>query len=678
MRKDLLKMYNLDLKKGKYPIIIKPNLGQPILINLRDFLDDNGNFIKKIIFDALIIAIPGQNVNEILQFFHLNLFIQPILNDKGDFSKRRGERYPLQIQEIKKVKKLDFREHGVLKEEHCVIWDIFNTLLQIEGLFGERKDLYKIKFQVKDVKTIHKLLKNTNRSSLIFDIVHDIPNIIEDKINYHAIAFFDKDWADFKFIHATDFHVARRNDFISKFLKDKSKDRIKRYRTRKKQLSSEAHFILTRDFEFRKEFQEERLDDLRYAKYNFNHNMRKLINYINEKVKDKELDFVLMTGDLIDYINIARGNYQYKNNFLVFIEILLGMNRGLDKYPFFTEEEYINREEILAPIFTLVGNHDYRKGHYSLRLAKAYKIFGMNLKDIKGYYDIKFFNYFTVIRSKDKFLRDYFKYLNPNLNYKLKIGDEYNFIFLDTGHDSIADMHDLLSGGPSTKGIKDYQVDLLRAYIRLSHDEKAIVVMHTPPISPRLGALKQRKFKKIFKLKRKIKWRDFYENNLEKYVGDSRVDRVLNLKYQTIMYNWANLLRIFTGSDEIIRRKVDLVLCGHTHTLKEFRLKEAKNPEKIKFGYFFFPIYVKVPCEVYTNKYRDFFKKFKDQKELKIWFDVYKPFVFQTQAVGPISLKYKFKAPGFRYYTIKNNQITAADVFSLHITDYPKNSEPKE
>ena len=106
--------------------------------------------------------------------------------------------------------------------------------------------------------------------------------------------------------------------------------------------------------------------------------------------------------------------------------------------------------------------------------------------------------------------------------------------------------------------------------------------------------------------------------------------------------------------------------------LKEFRLKEAKNPEKIKFGYFFFPIYVKVPCEVYTNKYRDFFKKFKDQKELKIWFDVYKPFVFQTQAVGPISLKYKFKAPGFRYYTIKNNQITAADVFSLHIIDTPK------
>ncbi len=671
-------MYNLDLKTGKYPIIIKPNLGQPILINLRDYIDDNGNFIKKIVFDALIIAIPGQNVNEILQFFHLNLFIQPILNDKGDFSKRRGEKYSLQIQEIEKVEKLDFREDSVLNEEHCVIWDIFNTMLQIEGLFGERKDLYNIKFQVKNAKVIHKLLKSSKKSSLIFDIVHDIPNIIEEKINYHAIAFFDKDWDDFKFIHATDFHVARRNDFISKFLKDKAKDKIKKYRTLKKQLSSKAHFILTRDFEFRKEFQEDHLNDLRYGKYNFNQNLRKLINYINERVKDDELDFVLMTGDLIDYITIARGNYQYKNNFFVFIEILLGINRRLDKYPYLTEEEYINKEEILAPIFTLVGNHDYRKGHYSLRFAKVRKIFGMKKKDIKGYYDIKFFNYFTVIRSRDKYLRDYFRYLNPNLNYKLKIGDEYNFIFLDTGQDSTANMHDLLSGGPSTKGIKDYQVDLLRAYIRLSHNEKIIVVMHTPPISPRLGRSTQRKFKKIFRLNRKIMWRDFYENNLEKYVGDSRLDRVLNLKYQTIMYNWANLLRIFTGSDEIIRRKVDLVLCGHTHTLKEFRLKETKNPEKFNFGYLFFPIHVTVPVEVYTNKYRDFFKKFKDQNELKIWFDVYKPFVFQTQAVGPISLKDKFKAPGFRYFTIKNNQITGADVFSLHLISHPKKSEFKE
>ena len=78
----------------------------------------------------------------------MNIYIQPVLKEKGEFAKRRGEKYPIQIQEINKIKNLDFREHGVLKEEHCIVWDIFNTMLQIDNLFGERKELYEIKFQV--------------------------------------------------------------------------------------------------------------------------------------------------------------------------------------------------------------------------------------------------------------------------------------------------------------------------------------------------------------------------------------------------------------------------------------------------------------------------------------------------------------------------------------------------
>jgi hypothetical protein len=229
-------------------------------------------------------------------------------------------------------------------------------------------------------------------------------------------------------------------------------------------------------------------------------------------------------------------------------------------------------------------------------------------------------------------------------------------------------MHDLLKGGPSTKGIKEYQVDLLRAYIRLAHNEKIIVVMHTPPISPNLSRYKRRKYKKKLNIRnRRLEWSDFYESNLRKYNDTGRIDMVLNLKYQTIMYNWATLLRIFTGSDDIIRRKVDFVMCGHTHTIKEYRLKEAKETDRINFGFWFFPIYIEIPCEIYTSRYRDKFKDIKDPFELKAWFDVNKPFVFQTQALGPLSAKLKFKPPGFRYYIIKNNQMVRAKVFSLHL-----------
>ena len=78
-------MYKLNLKKGNYPIIISPNLGLPLLINLRDFKNANGEFVKKVVFEALIIAISRQNVEDILTNFHLNIFIQPILKDIGEF-----------------------------------------------------------------------------------------------------------------------------------------------------------------------------------------------------------------------------------------------------------------------------------------------------------------------------------------------------------------------------------------------------------------------------------------------------------------------------------------------------------------------------------------------------------------------------------------------------------------
>ncbi len=666
-------MFKLNLSQGDFPIIIKPNLGQPTLINIRDFTNDLESIIKKVVFEAYIVAVPTQSTEDILQFFHLNLYVQPVLNDRGDFLKRRGKLYPLQIVEINKINKVDFREKGVLNEEDCIIWDIFYYFSQIDNLFGERRDFYKVKIQIKEFKQIFKILKEKDRSFLLFDIVHDIPNRIKNKVNYHAIALFYKDWSDFKFIHATDFHIARRNDFLAKFLKEKVKNKRNQHVFNPKKRSKQEYFILTRDFEYRKGFQEHKLEKLRFANYNFNYNLRLLIQFINEQVSKNQLDFVLMSGDLVDYIQIARETDQYKENFHVFFNILLGENQRSDKQTDISDEEYLNSQEILAPIFTLVGNHDYRKGHYNIRVGSIHKIFGFTKKDLRGYHDLKPFNHILALRSKDKYLKDYFRYFNPNLNYILKIGKEFNFIFLETGQDSIADMHDLLKGAPSTKGLKDYQIDLFRAYIKLSHDKKIIIVMHTPPISPNFGVLTRWRIKREFKLKRKLQWSDLYERSLEKYLGNARLDRVVNLKYQTIMYNWANFLKICTGSDKEIRRKVDLILCGHTHTIKEFRLKEARETETISMGFYFTKIPIVVPCEVYTSRYRDVFKTFKNPTDLKIWFDVHKPFIFQTQAIGPISLKSRFKPPGFRYITIKNNQIKRLPLYSLHLIE--KNTE---
>jgi len=659
----------LDLSKGTFPIIIKPNLGQPTLINLNKYFDSHGE--KKITFSTLVIAMESHSVERILEQFHSNLYIQPIIKDHGNFSERRGEKYPLRAIEIKKIDNIDLEDQPLLTEENCIAMDIFKTTLNVKGIYGKRSALFEITYEIPYpiINNIIQILNKSGRKVILFDIVHDIPNMSESKINYHSLAIFNKDWESFKFIHATDLHIARRNDFIINFVRDKKRSEISRCRNNNKKIEKVDKFVLDRDFEFKEEFQDDRYEDLRYAKFNFNYQLRKLINFVNQKVSIDECDFVILSGDLVDFVKIAKGNKSYKNNFEVFVDILLGLNKGLTHPPFLgNDEEFINKNEILVPIFTLAGNHDYHGGHYGLRFLGFHKKFGLTRSDINGYDDIKLSDYFLAFNSKDKTLKDYLRYINPNLNYKLKIGKHYNFIFLDTGHDSIADLHDLLKGGPSTKGFKDYQMHLLRSYIQLSHDEKIIIIMHAPPISPNISSNKKKKYKKKFKIKnRAIEWSDFYEENLKKFNETGRADRILNFKYQTIVYNWSTFMKIITGSDEIIRRKIDMVLCGHTHTLKEYRLKETKETEIINHGFWLLPFYITVPCEIYTSRYRDIFKTIKNPKDLQIWFDVNKPFIFQTQALGPLSSQYKFKSPGFRYLSISDNQICRVDVYSLFL-----------
>ena len=98
-----ISMYNLDFNQNEFPIIIKPNLGLPILLNLRDFKNEKGNFIKEIRFESIVLTKSDQTIKDIGEFFHLNIHIQPILKDEGNFLDRRGKKIPLKLYEIKKL-----------------------------------------------------------------------------------------------------------------------------------------------------------------------------------------------------------------------------------------------------------------------------------------------------------------------------------------------------------------------------------------------------------------------------------------------------------------------------------------------------------------------------------------------------------------------------------------------
>jgi hypothetical protein len=141
MKSDIL----LDLTKGSFPIIIKPNLGQPVFLNLKRKTETSGSTHR---FKSYVIAMQSHSVETILESFISNIFIQPILKEEGDFEKRRGEKYPIKPIEINKVEKLDFERHGMLREENCIAHDFHRVPLDINEIFGKRKALYEIIFEI--------------------------------------------------------------------------------------------------------------------------------------------------------------------------------------------------------------------------------------------------------------------------------------------------------------------------------------------------------------------------------------------------------------------------------------------------------------------------------------------------------------------------------------------------
>ncbi|GAG86823.1 unnamed protein product, partial [marine sediment metagenome] len=118
---------------------------------------------------------------------------------------------------------------------------------------------------------------------------------------------------------------------------------------------------------------------LRKRLINPNNQFRKFIKIINRKVFRNEIDFIVLTGDLVDYTVLSQlskkvrklNEFKYEeSNWKIFKDILLN-SKNQKHY-----KGVIRGEELLCPIFTTVGNHDYRPYHYDLTWAEMYKKIG--------------------------------------------------------------------------------------------------------------------------------------------------------------------------------------------------------------------------------------------------------------------------------------------------------------
>jgi LGFP repeat/Calcineurin-like phosphoesterase len=157
----------------------------------------------------------------------------------------------------------------------------------------------------------------------------------------HAV-YAKTDWTHFGMAHVTDMHVARRNDHIP------------------------------RSF------------PTRIADYNnFNDVFRDFIRTANRLHDAGTLDAVWATGDLVDYIYEDGDNENGPGNFRLLEELLL----GLSGYP----ERVEPVEELRVPIFTGLGNHDYRLHPYALAFALDLSLL--------GYHDVLQFGSFNISRA---------------------------------------------------------------------------------------------------------------------------------------------------------------------------------------------------------------------------------------------------------------------------------------
>jgi len=151
-----------------------------------------------------------------------------------------------------------------------------------------------------------------------------------------------------RFIHLTDLHVALRNDLYEADLRDT---------------------VWFRDSQQAR----------RSSFNNFNQNLRRFIRYANGLADRGDLDFVLVLGDLVDFLHHGFSDREDlgDNNLRVFRDLILGAGHE--------REQPQPNTGLKVPIFTNAGNHDWRPFPYDPAMKST--VLGLD-KDVAEQLDL--------------------------------------------------------------------------------------------------------------------------------------------------------------------------------------------------------------------------------------------------------------------------------------------------
>jgi hypothetical protein len=178
----------------------------------------------------------------------------------------------------------------------------------------------------------------------LYELVMNLPGRLGHTVSPNCV-YVKKDWSNFGFVHVTDVHANRRHDHFGNILRTAAED---------KTIGPLAPWAEGAD-----------------KCQNFNDNFRHFIRYANHLFDEGKLDFILNTGDLVDTITEGfvdmevfspDGRYSFSaGNFLFFEQLVLGKNPPTDNV------RKTPNERLRVPMFTILGNHDYRYHTFRLR-----------------------------------------------------------------------------------------------------------------------------------------------------------------------------------------------------------------------------------------------------------------------------------------------------------------------
>lgn len=218
-----------------------------------------------------------------------------------------------------------------------------------------------------------------------------------ESVKFHAVQFVESRNKGCNFIHLTDLHVAKRNDeILDEVLKVKN----------------------TRD-----------CTEIERSYVNFNDKLREFIRIANGLADKGELDFVVITGDLVDFAFLGWEDCQNsdENNWKTFVNIITGGGKeGIKGNP-----------GIKVAAYTSTGNHDWRVHPYNPCIGTVNETYGLEKDELKNYdyksFDSKEFRANRLSKASDAMVSDTSESLNLDAfldKRKLKIKKyAYDFFY---------------------------------------------------------------------------------------------------------------------------------------------------------------------------------------------------------------------------------------------------------